>query len=1089
MIAAPLPLNEACRLRAVNQLGLVDTAGEERFDRLTRITARLFDVPIALISLVDENRQWFKSSVGFSIRESPRDISFCAHTILTNQPLIIPDTLLDPRFHDNPLVTNFPHIRFYAGIPLETKEKMLVGALCLLDSKPRIFPADDLKVLKEMAGLVQEEMNSVGTNKLIEVLSKTEESFSSAFAFAAIGMALVSPDGHWLKVNQALCDLLGYSEEDLYGKDFQGITHPDDLKNDLEHMHRLLAGKIPSYHIEKRYYHKDGHFVWISLSVSLVRDAQNKPLYFISQLQDISERKTAEQNLIRNMSFLEAKVDSSVDGIMVVDNEGVPVLLNKRMQELWRIPLQVIRTMTRSERRERLAKETTNPEQFSRQYDEIYAEPKQARRDEIHLTSGLILDRYTSPVIGRDGISYGRIWTYHDITESKLAEEELDRMRTEYERILSAVEDGVHWIGLDGLIKFQNPAASKMLGYRISELIGRPAHETLQPTRADGTPFPESSSFINATLRDGEVRRVFDEVFWRKNRTMFDVEYTCTPIHDKNGQPNGAVVTFVDVTERKKAQAEMQNARLVAESANRAKTEFLANMSHEIRTPLNGIIGMTDLMTGTPMTNEQKDFLEIIHTSGENLLSIVNDVLDFSKIEFGKLELDHHAFSLLDLIDDVVGLLNFRIAKKNLNFVYGIEQGLPVDYWGDATRIRQVLVNLVTNAIKFTEHGEIGMEVSPGTPKPYDKPEVQRLVFRVRDTGIGIPADRLDRLFKVFSQVDASTTRRYGGSGLGLAICQKLVEIMGGRIQVESVADKGSTFSFELLLARAHPETNALPETSALAGHRVLIVDDNPTNRRMLGLQLSRWKMTFLESSGAAEALDLIKKGERFDVALIDCQMPTIDGVMLAREIRQTASTLPLILVSSQTGDVGADELRQAGFAAVIAKPVRQNILRSTLQEILGPAPGSLPEAAPAKETRPQRPLKILIVEDNVTNQKVAQQSLKRLGYTSDLANNGFEAIAATEKKVYDLILMDVHMPGMDGLEATKRIRQQPATGPAPKIIALTADVLKGEREVCLEAGMDDYLTKPFKIDLLKSILEGLSLNLPEVAGPSATAK
>jgi PAS domain S-box-containing protein len=951
MTAPPLPFNETLRLKEVHRLGLLDSEAEERFDRLSRLTAHLFQVPIVLISLVDENRQWFKSSVGLEVCESGRDISFCGYTILERRPFVIPDALADPRFHDNPLVTGPPHVRFYAGIPLETDEELLVGTLCIIDHEPRIFTEEEIKLLQDVALLVRDEMNSLGHRQLLEVLRKNEEGFSGAFTYAAIGMALVAPDGHWLKVNNSLCNLVGYSEEELIQKSFQDITHPDDVENSLVEFRKLMAGKKASFHQEKRYLHKKGHVIWVSVSVSLLRDSEGAPLYFVAQTQDITERK--------------------------------------------------------------------------------------------------------------------------------LAEKELERLRSEYERILSAVEDGVHWIGLDGRIKFENPAAARMLGYRISELIGRPAHSIMHHTRADGTPYEVDECFIHKTLHDGEVRRVHDEVFWRKDGTSFDVEYTCTPIQNK-GLPSGAVVTFVDVTQRKKVELEMQNARLAAESASRAKTDFLANMSHEIRTPLNGIIGMTDLLNGTRLTPEQRDFLETIHASGENLLTIVNDVLDFSKIEFGKLELDYHAFSLLDLLDDVVGLLNFRVAKKKLDFLFSIDRGLPVDYLGDATRIRQVLINLVANAIKFTEQGEISIEVGASPPKPADQPNARRLQFRVRDTGIGIPEDRLDRLFKVFSQVDASTTRRYGGSGLGLAICQKLVEIMGGTIRVDSRPGEGSTFSFELPLELAQVQ-NPAPGTSVLAGRRVLIVDDNETNRRMLALQLARWDMTWVETSSAAEALEILRT-EHFDLALLDFQMPDTNGLMLARQIRQAAGhpSLPLVLVSSQTGDISMEELKQAGFSAVIAKPVRQNILRSSLQEVLSPAgPPSAVHLAGLNGKGPHRPIHILVVEDNVTNQKVAQQILKRLGYESDLAANGVEAVHAAESRSYDLILMDVHMPEMDGLEATRHIREKSALTGYPQIIALTADVLKGEREICLTAGMDDYITKPIKIEMLKVILE----RLPEKAG------
>jgi PAS domain S-box-containing protein len=769
------------------------------------------------------------------------------------------------------------------------------------------------------------------------------ETFSSVFKYSSVGMALLSLGGEWLQTNEAFRNLIGYSEEDLVGRAYKDVLHPDDREMAFRRVQQLVAGEASSFQVEKRYLHQKGHLVWALLSLSLVRDSEGSPRYVVAQIQDLSAWKRAEQ--------------------------------------------------------------------------------------------------------------------------------ELQRVRLEHEYVLSAVGDGVHWIGLDGLIKFENPAGTKMLGYETAELVGKHGHEVMHHSRVDGSPFPVEECSIFATLQDGKERHVQDEVFWRKNGTSFAVEYTCTPTHDVNGHANGCVVTFTDITERKKFEAALQEARTAAETANRAKSEFLANMSHEIRTPLNGIIGMTDLMCGTDLTSEQKDFLDTIHASGENLLTIVNDVLDFSKIEFGKLELDYHAFNLLDLIDDVVGLFSFRMAKQKLEFVTGIDQDLPVDYLGDATRIRQVLINLIANAIKFTQRGQISLDVRLG--KAADVSDVRWLHFEVRDTGMGIPEDRLDRLFKVFSQVDASTTRRFGGSGLGLAICQKLVELMGGTIEVKSAPDQGSSFYFDLPLNLAHP-SGANESGADLAGRRVLIVDDLETNRRMLTLQLARWGMTWIDVASGQEAFQLLDSGEKFDAALIDFQMPTTDGLMVAREISRKLKNypLPLVLISSQTGSVSLAELREAGFSAVLAKPLRQSLLRSTLQQIFR---CQIPPAVLENAESPLvPPLNLLVVDDNKINQKVAQQILKRIGYDADVVSNGRQAVTAAKIKVYDLIFMDVHMPELDGLEATREIRKLPAPHGAPIIIALTADALTGEREICLEAGMDDYLTKPVKIEGLKAAIEKL---------------
>jgi PAS domain S-box-containing protein len=974
------------------------------------------------------------------------------------------------------------------------------------------------------------------------------------------------------------------------GRAYKDVLHPEDREMSLQRVRQLVAGEAPSFQVEKRYLHKDGHLVWALLSLSLVRDAQGAPLYIVAQIQDLSAWKRTEEELIWKTTFFEATVNCSPDATLVTGSNSKVLLENQRMREVWKLPRHIWESPEESVRIPWVAETTKDPVGFLAKISQLMADPNRISRDEIELKDGRTIDQYSSPVVGGEGKSYGRIWNFRDITELKRAnerlnrfftlspdmifiagfdgyfkqvnpavgkilgyseqellgrpflefavpedrkkseqelqklfetgflhdfeirmrckddsrrwvemnsvavvdeqmiyatarditarksvEQELNRIRLEHEYVLSAVGDGVHWIGLDGSIKFENPAGAKMLGYECAELIGKSAHEVMHHTRADGTHFPLKECSIYATLRDGRERHVVDDLFWRKDGTSFAVEYTCTPTHDEARNANGCVVTFTDITERKKFEAALQNARTAAETANRAKSEFLANMSHEIRTPLNGIIGMTDLITGTSLTAEQRDFLETIHASSENLLTIVNDVLDFSKIEFGKLELDYHAFNLLDLIDDIVGLFSFRMAKKNLEFVTGIDQELPVDYFGDATRVRQVLINLIANAIKFTEQGQISLDVG-GVDETTDTSDVRRLRFRIRDSGIGIPEDRLDRLFKVFSQVDASTTRRYGGSGLGLAICQKLVEIMGGTIKVESVPGQGSIFSFELPFNLAQPVPPGAGDGGDLAGRRVLIVDDIETNRRMLTLQLARWGITWVDVPTGEQALDLLERGEKFDAGLIDFQMPITDGLMVARQISRTLKEhpLPLVLISSQTGSVSVAELKEAGYSAILAKPLRQNLLRSTLQQIFLNPSGQVLLTSPEQPEVALEPLNLLVVEDNKTNQKVARQILKRLGYETDVVNNGKEAVTAVKIKAYDLIFMDVHMPELDGLAATREIRKLNFPRGAPVIIALTADALQGEREICLAAGMDDYLTKPIKIEGLKAVIDKL---------------
>ena len=950
-----------------------------------------------------------------------------------------------------------------------------------------------------------------------EELKVQEAFFQRLFGSLPEGVVITDQQDGVIDANGKFLEMFGYGPEDVKGRTLDNLVVPPEYREESAR----LAGEAyrdNTVQIDTVRRRKDGSPIHVSAVAAPIKLAGEKlGLYAI--YRDITDRKMADETLARERTLLRTLIDALPDFIFVKDTEGRYILANAA--ELQRLGEGSAEHVVGRQEDNYLPSIETRVKGRAEESVLSSGVPDINREEHIHDCHGVVRWVQTTRVPLRDdeGTIIGLVSVSHDISARRQAERDVQESAERLEKIIETVDEGITVCDLQEHYELFNSKMEEITGYSGEELNSTP--DLVTRLYRDDNQRNRIAAHRRSAWESGRAGEA-ELLITTKSGKDKTVLVSTTLVKYKNREM--LLSAWRDITSRKLAEQEMaqyaeqlleakssaeaqaevlanqtrdlEEAREQALEASRLKSEFVANMSHEIRTPMNGVIGMTGLLLETSLTPEQQEYAEIIKTSAESLLTIINDILDFSKIEAGKLALEIIDFNLRNVVDESIDMLAQRASQKHLEFVSFVTEDVPMYLRGDPGRLRQVTLNLLNNAIKFTEKGEVSLTVSV----EMETGTSTMVRFRVKDTGIGIPPERANRLFKPFSQADGSTTRKYGGTGLGLTISKQLVELMGGKIGVDSQPGAGSEFWFTAIMKKSpmHPPVQA--EASHLVGLKILIVDDNSTNRIILSHHTESWGMHPTAVGSGSDAVDILQRaargGEPFHVALVDMQLPDTDGYTLTQTIKslpQTASTVVLMLTSLGNAS-GWSSIN--GLAGCLTKPVKEGTLHDTLLRLFArePAAGEPGNGNGTKNSAAQtRPERILIAEDNPINQRVAMRMLQKVGYTASIVCNGKEAVSAVKSGRFDIVLMDCNMPEMDGFAATANIRAWEGENRRTIIIAMTANALQGDRDKALAAGMDDYIAKPVNQKDLYAMLEHWSSTVPprteeQAEPPSAPA-